>query len=583
MEPQFAGRYRLGVELGRDALGELRVGVDAEGREFACKRLRVDVSGRGEAVQRFRREQSVLIGLASANLVTLHDLVVDDQGAVLILDLVHGGSLRERLSSSGTVLPKEIARIGSGVASALQTVHEAGVVHGDVRPENIRMDDSGAVRVPKLAEAGVFRIAPPPEQTSMRSASKYVAPEVAAGSEPTPAADLYALGVVIYELYCGIAPFPGGYVRREDEEPGRPGDMPDPLWEVVRVLLAVDPLTRPPADRIARVLHEIVPDLVNSAVGPKLTRPPSPTTAAQRKGNAGALPPPEIGDTLFGTSFTSPPPSPRRRKKLVPVLIGVALVAGVIIALTSAGSSSTQVASHPAPSASAALPVPSSAESVSPTSAAPTVAPNLIGKKLSDAQDELGSGIQIETVNSIERTAEPNTVIDQDPKAGAALNGHIRLTVAQPAIEAYLNEMQPLSGGSWSNTNQPGNVAGKSYLHTVSRNVDPCRDTGSVEYNISKGYRRLVASTGMDDNSGDSGLKVQVEIFGDGRKLESVNLEVGKMSPVDVDLSGVLRIKFDWQVVNPNCSGNGSDAFDLGEATLLGLPGEVPSPTATTN
>jgi serine/threonine-protein kinase len=216
------------------------------------------------------------------------------------------------------------------------------------------------------------------------------------------------------------------------------------------------------------------------------------------------------------------------------------------------------------------------------TSAAPTVAPDLVGKKLSEAQDLLGNGVQIETVDSIEQTAAPGTVIGQDPKAGAALAGHIKLTVAQSAVEVYLADLRPVNGSSWSNDDQPGNIAGKGYLHTVSKSVSSCSDTGAIEYNVSKGYRRFVSTAGMDDNSGDSGLKVEFEVFGDGRKLKSVTLELGKPTPIDIDLSGVLRLRLSWQVANPACnSGVGGDAFDLGEAKLLGLPGEAPTPTTT--
>ncbi|MEU8631356.1 protein kinase [Amycolatopsis sp. NPDC048633] len=580
MESEFAGRYRLGAELGQGTRATVRAGVDPSGREFACKQLRTDLSELGEAGASFMREQSVLLGLSNPNLVTVHDLLDEGGVVTLVLDLISGGSLRDRLAASGTLLPKEIARIAAGVAAALHAVHEVGVVHGDVRPESVLMDDSGAVRVPKLTDVGVFRVVPRIPQTSMRTASKYLAPEIVTGGEPTASADLYALGVMVYELYCGVAPFPGGYVRRADEEPGRPGDMPDALWEIVRVLLAFDAATRPAADRIAAVLNAIAPDLANSPVGPRLERPPLPTYARPQD-KAGA-PAPGIGDTVFGTPYVSPPP-PRRKKKLVPILIvGAVLAAGAITALSISSSATPPPAPAIAAGTASAEVQPSTSEVVPTTSAAPTIAPDLIGRKLADAQDLLGNGIQVDTVNSIEQTAPAGTVIDQDPKAGGALNGHIKLTVAQSAVEVYLSDLRPVNGNSWTNDTLPADIAGKSYLHSVSKSVSYCSDTGAIEYNISKGYRRFAATAGMDDNSGDAGLKVQLEVFGDGRKLKSVTLELGKATPIDVDVSGVLRLRLSWQVANATCSGGvGGDAFALGEAKLLGLPGEVPTPTTT--
>ncbi|MET8850145.1 protein kinase [Amycolatopsis sp. NPDC004625] len=578
MEPEFAGRYRLGAEPARGTGGTFRAAVDPDGREFVCRQL---PAGRAEGRAAFMREQSVLLGLVDPNLVTVHDLLTEGDVVTLVQDPVHGGSLRDRLDASGTLLPKEIARIAAGVAGALAALHGAGVVHGDLRPEHVLMDDSGSVRVPKLTGAGLFRIVPKDPGTSMREASKYLAPEVVGGGEPAEAADVYALGVVIYELYCGVVPFPGGYVRREDEEPGRPGDMPDPLWEVVRLLLAVDPALRPAAGRIGAVLEAMVPDLANSPVGPRLARPPVPTYGRQQN-RTGAMPPPGIGETVFDTPLTGPPPARRRKRKLVPVLVvGALAVAGTITALN-LGSTPAPPAAPPVAAASPSAAVTTSDVATTTTSAAPSVAPDLVGKKLSEAQDLLGNGVQVETVDSIEQTAAPGTVIGQDPKAGAALSGHIKLTVAQSAVEVYLADLRPVNGSSWSNDSQPGNIAGKSYLHTVSKSVSSCPDTGAIEYNVSKGYRRFVTTAGMDDNSGDSGLKVQFEVFGDGRKLKSVTLELGKPTPLDVDLSGVLRLRLSWQIVNPSCSGGvGGDAFDLGEAKLLGLPGEAPTPTTT--
>jgi serine/threonine-protein kinase len=90
----------------------------------------------------------------------------------------------------------------------------------------------------------------------------------------------------------------------------------------------------------------------------------------------------------------------------------------------------------------------------------------------------------------------------------------------------------------------------------------------------------LVATAGIDDNAGDAATKTQLEIFGDGRKLDSTLLEYGKPTPLDVDLSGVLRLKIQWTRTAGSCQERNS-YLTLGEAKLLGLPGEVPEPSTT--
>jgi serine/threonine-protein kinase len=107
--------------------------------------------------------------------------------------------------------------------------------------------------------------------------------------------------------------------------------------------------------------------------------------------------------------------------------------------------------------------------------------------------------------------------------------------------------------------------------------------TQAVEYNISKGFRRFTATAGIDDNAVDSSLKMQLEIFADGREIFNKPVAYGTPVPVDLDISGVLRLRFQWEAVSGSrsicCSGS---YLVLGTAELLGLPGEVPTSSPTT-
>ncbi|MGW4397833.1 protein kinase domain-containing protein [Amycolatopsis nivea] len=530
MERLLADRYRLGALLGRGPLGEVFAGTGPDGREYAVKLLDPALTGNRETVDRFLRAQAPLVGLVREHLATLHDLVVEAEVVALVVERVPGGSLRDRLEASGTLLPAEIARIGAGVATALAAVHELGVVHGDVKPSNVLMDDTGSVRVPKLTDTGLALLAPQRTHTSLATASKYAAPEVVRGEEPGPAADLYSLGVVLYELYCGVAPFAGGFVRDAGEGPGRPGEIPAPLWDLIRLLLAVEPTFRPTADQAAPVLAAMLPDLVGAPVGQRLDRPP-PTESAQQ--HRTAFP---IGDQMFGEQLYSPPP--KKRKKWIPVAVAVAVLAAAgvtTVALASSGST---------PSAAPAAPV---------------------------------------TVTATPETATVTASAPSSTAAGAAAPTTAPTAAGSDAtVEQYLSELRPVEG-SFASGHETGNVAGKAYPHTIAASLYECSEAESVEYNISKGYRKFTAAAGLDDDSADSALKAQLEVFGDGKKLISTTLGINKQTPIAVDVSQVLRLKISWQPVKSgeNCGPSGN-YLDLGEAKLLGVPGEVPtSPSPT--
>src|SRR5438477_4455299 len=148
MEKPLGSRYRLGDELGKGAMGRVFAGSDEQGKTYAFKVLRDELVEDPELVARFLQERSILVGLRHPNLVGVHDLVVEGETVAIVMGLVAGGDLRARLTAEKTLLPAEVARIGAGVAAALAAVHQAGVVHRDVKPENVLMDGT----VPRLTD-----------------------------------------------------------------------------------------------------------------------------------------------------------------------------------------------------------------------------------------------------------------------------------------------------------------------------------------------------------------------------------------------------------------------------------------------
>ena len=583
MERALGSRYMLGESLGSGAMGQVFSGADPDGREFAFKVLRSDLTGNPDIVARFLQERSILVGLRHPNLVGVHDLVVEGDTVAIVMDLVRGGDLRAHLTGSGPLLPSEVARIGASVASALASVHAAGVVHRDVKPENILMDGT----TPRLTDFGISRLVSGSEigrSSLLAGTPQYVAPELAEGLDATPAADLYSLGIVLYELSCGVTPFAGGSMltvirQHAEQEPGRPQGIPDDLWDVISWLLRKSPRGRPQsAQQVATLLEALAPRLLQHPVAQRLTAPPAPAPAqGQLPTQTGVVPsrPPSY-------PMGAPPPAKKRKRGKVwafAVLLVLALAGGAVG--YSALRPADETTPGPAVQRGTAAPVADDADdqTAAPTTTTAevelTTAPDLVGMTIAEAQDQLPSTVDVEIVDSIQQGAEPGTVVEQTPAAGEALDGQITLTVAQAAMQVYLDELRSVNGGwTYSNGGGTSSMAGKTYLHSLGAYVGRCNSSNSVEYNLSKGFRQLTATTAIDDNSENAETVAQLEIFADNRPVFSETVTFGKPIPITLDLSGVLRLKIQWSTVRGNCSDN---VLAIGEATLFGLPGEMPT------
>jgi serine/threonine protein kinase len=585
MMRSLVGRYLVDQPLGEGPRGTVFAGTDTDGGPLAFKVLREDLSSTPDLVVRFLQEQAVLLSLRHPNLVSVHELVVVDNTATVVMDLVTGGDLRRMLGSNGPLLPAEVARVGAGIAAALAQSHRSGVVHGDVKPENVLMDDSVSPRLPRLTDFVIARLLGPTR--AVRAApsladATYLAPELAHGAPATPASDLYALGVVLYELCCGVPPFVGGtpysVVRKHVEyAAGRPDGIPDALWELIWLLIAKQPKDRPQtANEVAVVLDGMVAELRAAPCalpietppdGQPLTTPTQPTTPVPDD-----RPPTFVGDLSAGG------PVSKRRRRLIPIALVAVVALSVLITWAVTRSSNTSQAASIQPvnqTSAVALPA-ATPNAVTPTTVPElTVAPDLVGKTLDQAQDSLPDSLTVHTVDTVDSTHTDGTVLHQDPAAGQPLTGTITLTVARAPIVTYLDSVTP-ADGQWEDQGS-ASIGGTDFTHSLQQGVSTCASAQSVEYNIAKGYRRFVATAGIDDNGQDSSLVTQLEIFGDGRELSNTKVTYGKPDPINVDVSGVLRLKVEFTpVTGTDCDGD--DLLTLGTAQLLGLPGEVPTP-----
>ena len=246
-------RYRLETEVARGAIGAVWRAYDEQtGQWVAVKVMRAEAAEVPELVDGFLGEAELLAGLDHPSVLRVHNLITGKGLLAIAMELVGGPDLRRRLRADGPLPPAVAAEVVAQVADALAYVHAAGIVHGDVKPGNLLVPlDGGPVR---LADFGVARRLDQPAGPT-HATPEYVAPEVVAGGLPSPASDVYALGVVLFELICGRSPYRGGSPndvlrRHADCVPVPPPGMPAALWPIIEACMELDPRMRPAAASI---------------------------------------------------------------------------------------------------------------------------------------------------------------------------------------------------------------------------------------------------------------------------------------------------------------------------------------------
>ncbi|PFG74413.1 serine/threonine-protein kinase [Tepidiforma thermophila] len=207
------GRYRLERLLGTGGMAEVWLAEDLRlGRWVAVKALHSALTEAidPEAVAAFEREARVVARLQHPNIVAVYDAGEFAGRRYIVTEYVHGYTLRQLIATQGRLTEREVVRLGRQVASALAYAHAQGVVHGDVKPENILLNEQG---VAKLADFGVAetlgRTLSPAMANDILGTIAYLAPEVIQGERPSPAADQYALALTLYEAAAGRLPWSG--------------------------------------------------------------------------------------------------------------------------------------------------------------------------------------------------------------------------------------------------------------------------------------------------------------------------------------------------------------------------------------
>ncbi|WP_041819464.1 serine/threonine-protein kinase [Streptomyces davaonensis] len=268
----IAGRYRLEDRIGRGGMGVVWRATDQLlGRRVAVKEFPFDETDSGSlspADLRRRRERTLREARAVARLrhphiIVVHDVVEHAERPYIVMELIEGGSLADRISAYGPVDAAEAARIGADLLSALRTAHAAGVLHRDIKPANVLIDNAtGRVVLTDFGIAQVAGASTLTETGTFVGSPEYTAPERMSGAGTGPASDLWSVGALLCTAVSGESPFRrdslGGILHAVVFDEIRPPPEAVLLLPVVRGLLERDPLRRLDADRAEWLLRDFL-------------------------------------------------------------------------------------------------------------------------------------------------------------------------------------------------------------------------------------------------------------------------------------------------------------------------------------
>ena len=259
-------RYRLGDVIGTGGMSEVYRATDSLlGRDVAIKMLRPEMARDVNFRERFRKEAQNSGRLNHPNIVAVYDTGEADEDGMaipyIVMELVHGRTLRDLVREDGPLSPREAAQVLIPVAHALQASHDAGIIHRDVKPANIMITNTGQVKVMDfgIARALDDSTSAMTQTSAVIGTAQYLSPEQAQGKPADARSDVYALGCVLYEAVTGHAPFEGETpfavaYQHVQEEPNAPSESLDPdsltptervnLDAVVLTSMAKDPMDR---------------------------------------------------------------------------------------------------------------------------------------------------------------------------------------------------------------------------------------------------------------------------------------------------------------------------------------------------
>jgi eukaryotic-like serine/threonine-protein kinase len=424
----LADRYQLLRRLGAGPVGEVWEGRDLVLDQPVAVKV---VHGHLAADEAFRARLRSLARDAARvqhpNVAGIHD--VDTDGRFVVTELVQGPSTRRLLAQRGTLSPETAMRLAAGVCSALSAAHAAGVLHRNLKPENLLVAPDGGVKVTDFCLAHA-------ESGPGLAAVRYLSPEEVATGQVDDRSDLYALGCCLYELVCGRPPFDGptpfavasAHVNERPRQPRsiRP-DVPEELEAAIARSLAKHPNNRfqTPAELRQALQQAARPRPTSPTPAPATPDPHPPGAGApKREGSRQA----EGAFTAVHTPGAAVDGAPPERHRLLAALLAVGLLAGVVAVVLAARPS--RVTPSPAAATSASTPR-RPASAVSPATTPPQLVPVVAGATRAEAIERLrDAGMPPDAIRSVRNAKVPEGhAIGTRPPAGEALRPGERVTL----------------------------------------------------------------------------------------------------------------------------------------------------------
>lgn len=415
----YGDRYEIQRKIARGGMADVFLARDKLlDRPVALKVLFPELSTDQNFVERFRREAQNAAKLSHPNIVSVYDWGEDASTYFIVMEYVSGKSLSATLHEQGPMSPEKAAEVAAEVAAALSFAHKNDVVHRDVKPGNVLIDTRGAV---KVADFGIARARNSTENLTQTGAvmgtATYFSPEQAQGLSVDQRSDVYSLGVVLYEMVSGKPPFQGENpvsiaYKHVSEQPKRLRELNDsisPDFESV----VMQALSKSPGNRYQNA-DELKADLDRFRNGE-----PVHATQIAPTGTVRSHTPQRSMEDAYADSLRTIPSAPRAQRPdvkssspgpshkgiAVPLMVFVSILAAIAIgAIVLFGGGFNRQVDH-------------------------VNVPNVVGKKVQDAQDELAKKKLGTTVVKESNEQAENTVIAQDPGEGANVLSTQRITL----------------------------------------------------------------------------------------------------------------------------------------------------------